>query len=255
MLSNNKIKLIKSLEFKKFRKHHQAFVVEGEKMVCELLESNYPIQELFVTNDFFYKYQNLIEKRTQATLVSPEELKKASQLQTANQALAMVGMQTTTNQTIPENKLYLALDNVQDPGNLGTIIRTALWFGIDTVFCSPNTVDVYNPKVIQATMGAVFKVQVVYIELKTLMQQAREINLPLIGTQLHGTNIYTSQLPVNGIIVLGNESKGLSDHLTQMLDISLKIPAFPEQSAQMESLNVSVAAALVCAEFRRRPMQ
>jgi TrmH family RNA methyltransferase len=252
MLTNNKIKLIKSLEFKKFRKQYQAFVVEGEKMLLELLESNYTIQELYVTEAFFQKYQHTHPKLEQALLLSEAELKKASQLQTATHGLAVVEMNQNQEINLNPKDLYLALDNIQDPGNLGTLIRTALWFGVETIFCSPDTVDVYNPKVIQATMGAVFKIQVIYSDLNVLVQQARIAKLPLMGTQLNGNNIYTSQVPKNGIIFMGNESKGLSDELAEMLDLSLKIPAFPEQSNRMESLNVSVAAALVLAEFRRQ---
>jgi TrmH family RNA methyltransferase len=252
MLSNTKIKFIKSLELKKYRKQQACYVVEGEKMVLELLQSKYPLLELYITDAFFEKHRALIPAQPAAVRVDEKSLKKASQLQTATQALALVAINDTEISLPKTDELVLALDHIQDPGNLGTIIRSALWFGVKTIYCSNDTVDVYNPKVVQATMGALFRVNVVYTDLDRLIKEAKKQNLPLIGTQLNGTNLYQEKLPKGGILLMGNESKGLSENLSQHLDYSLLIPSFPAENRQMESLNVSVATALVLAEFRRR---
>lgn len=252
MLSNTKIKFIKSLELKKYRKQHACYVVEGEKMVLELLQSKYPLLELYITDAFQEKHRTLIPSQPVAVRVDEKSLKKASYLQTATQALALVAIKDAEISLPKADELVLALDHIQDPGNLGTIIRSALWFGVKTIYCSNDTVDVYNPKVVQATMGALFRVNVVYTDLDMLIEEAKKQNLPLIGTQLNGTNLYQEQLPEGGILLMGNESKGLSENLSKHLDYSLLIPSFPAETRQMESLNVSVATALVLAEFRRR---
>ncbi|PKP08725.1 MAG: RNA methyltransferase [Bacteroidetes bacterium HGW-Bacteroidetes-4] len=252
MLTNNKIKFIKSLEHKKYRKQHACYVVEGEKMVLELLQSKYSLLELYITDAFMQKHPALIPTQPVPVKVDEKTLKKASHLQTATQALALVAIKDGEILLPKANELALALDHIQDPGNLGTIIRSALWFGIKTIYCSIDTVDVYNPKVVQATMGALFRVNVVYTDLDRLIEQAKKEHLPLIGTRLDGTNLYQEKLPNGGIILMGNESKGLSVNLSQHLDFSLLIPSFPAETRQMESLNVSVATALVLAEFRRQ---
>jgi TrmH family RNA methyltransferase len=252
MLSNTKIKFIKSLELKKYRKQQACYVVEGEKMVLELLQSKHPLLELYITDAFMQKHHALVPSQPVPEMVDEKTLKKASHLQTATQAMALVAIQDAPTSFPKANELVLALDHIQDPGNLGTIIRSALWFGVKTIYCSNNTVDVYNPKVVQATMGALFRVNVVYTDLERLIEEAKKQQLPLIGTRLDGANLYQQKLPKGGIILMGNESKGLSENLSQHLDYSLLIPSFPAENRQMESLNVSVATALVLAEFRRR---
>lgn len=252
MLSNNKIKFIKALELKKYRKQHTCYVVEGEKMVVELLKSKHSVMELYVTEAFQQKHPALIPSHPVPVRVDEKTLKKVSQLQTASQALAVVAIENAEISLPKANELVLALDHIQDPGNLGAIIRSALWFGVKTIYCSSNTVDVYNPKVVQATMGALFRVNVVYTDLAVLIEEAKKQHVALIGTHLKGTNIYEEKLPKGGMILMGNESQGLSENLSKHLDYSLLIPSFPSETRQMESLNVSVATALVLAEFRRR---
>lgn len=255
MLTNNKIKYIKSLEHKKYRKQHQVFVVEGEKMVLELLNSQYIIHELFVSQSFLEKHQAMVPANFAPIVVSETELKKASFLQTATQALAIAGIKSQTFNKPQTEELVLGLDHIQDPGNLGTIIRTALWFGVKKIFCSPDTVDVYNPKVIQSTMGAIFHVDLYYTELESLIHAYKQAQIPIYGTLLQGKNLYAKNLTKGGLLLMGNESKGLSEKLSQQVDQALLIPPFPAESEQMESLNVSIATALVLAEFRRQTLK
>lgn len=249
MLSKNKIKLIKSLEQKKFRLKHNCFIIEGEKMIQELLVSKFKIIELFHTPEFNITHQDIDN-----TIISEQELKKISLLKTANKALAIVELPKATKyNTI--NGLNLVLDNVQDPGNLGTIIRTANWFGIKRIFCSTETADLYNPKVVQSTMGALFRTNVYYCNVEQLINTAKLQNIPIYGTLLSGSNIYEQNLSNTGLIVLGNESKGISPKIEKLVDHKIKIPNYSTDSEFMESLNVGVANAIVLAEFKRQLSQ
>lgn len=251
MLTNNKIKLIKSLDKKRSRLESGCFVVEGEKMVRELLQSRFETIEVFAVQPYIDELPSTLTRKTEISAISERDLERISHMKTPNKVLALAKL--PDSQPIPDlNGLNIALDNVQDPGNLGTIIRTAAWFGIGNVFCSTDTVDVYNPKVVQSTMGAVFKVNVNYCDLTELASTARKANVPLFGTSLDGQNLYDTNLPKNAIIVMGNESKGLSAEVSALMDNNLKIPSYAPPTADMESLNVSVATAIVCAEFRRR---
>ncbi len=252
MLSKNKIKLIRSLDQKKHRKEHNLFIVEGEKMVNELLTSSLSIREIYATRVY---YEKIIKKQSlEINQVTEKELGQISQLKTPNQTLALVEIPNiSTNECNTQKGLYLVLDNVQDPGNLGTIIRTANWFGVSTIFCSPDTVDAYNSKVVQATMGAIFTTQVVYTDLTEIFKNAKKHYTPIYGTSLKGENLYKKTLSENALIVMGNESKGISENTYLHIDEKILIPTFVEENVNViESLNVGIATSIVLSEFRRQ---
>ena len=253
MLTNNKIKLIKSLDRKKSRTESGCFLVEGEKMVRELLQSRFETVEVFAVQPYIDELPATLKRKTEITAVSERDLERISFLKSPNKAVALAKLPDSQNiDSTDLTGLNIALDNIQDPGNLGTIIRTAAWFGIRNVFCSTETVDVYNPKVIQSTMGAIFKVNITYCDLATLAATARKAGIPMFGTRLDGENLYAAKLPKDAIVVMGNESKGLSAEISALMDSNLKIPSYAPPTADMESLNVAVATAIVCAEFRRQ---
>lgn len=248
MISQNKIKFIKSLEQKKYRKKQGCFVVEGEKMVTELLNSDYTIREIYSTPDFQAK---TIKNGITETIIDDKTLNKISQLKTPNKVLAVVELPNPPLLPTQPDDIVLLLDDIQDPGNLGTIIRTAAWYGIKHIVCSTNTVDVYNPKVVQATMGAMFHLQVLYAELSDFLEK-KDKKISTFGATLDGNNLYTQKLPTNAFIVMGNESKGISAEIQAKLDETIKLPPFPIDNYNVESLNVSIATALICGEFRRQ---
>jgi RNA methyltransferase, TrmH family len=240
MLSKNQIKLITSLKQKKYRLQHQLFVAEGRKTIFELLHSNLQLQQLYTTTLEFDVSDDL------QTEISENELKKISFLKNPNTALAV--FKTPKAQSINFNTLVVALDDVRDPGNLGTIIRLCDWFGIKDLVCSLDTVDCYNPKVIQATMGSITRVNVSYASLKeTLATQ----NVEKFGAFMNGDNVYDMELPSSGILVLGNEANGISKELESIITKSITIPRFGDVKAT-ESLNVATATAILLSEFKRR---
>lgn len=252
MLSKTKIKLIQSLNRKKGRDETGLFLVEGNKMVDEALSSNYNIVTLVCTPEFLKEHPQANKKAKEIIETDKESIQRASLLQNPQEAIAVV--QKQANQAIqinPEAKLYLALDFVQDPGNLGTIIRIADWFGIDTIICSENTVDVFNPKVVQATMGAIFRVNCLYTNLVSFLEQSAQ-QVPVYGTFMDGSNLYTEKLTSNGIIVMGNEGNGISDLVGQLVSKKISIPTFSTQENKSESLNVAIATAICCSEFKRK---
>ena len=240
MLSKNQIKLITSLQQKKQRFANQLFFAEGIKVIQELVESNFELVHLYTT-------QNDFEEVSQAkkTLISENELKKISALATQNSCLAVFRIQA--DKKIIESGLILALDSIRDPGNLGTILRLCDWFGIDQIVCSKDAVDIYNPKVVQATMGSIARVNVNYIDLENFIGQTQ---LPVFGTFMQGNIIYKTDLPQEGIIVMGNEANGISPELEKLIKNRLTIPRFGSLQ-KTESLNVATATAIVLSEFRR----
>ena len=252
MLSINKIKHVKSLELKKHRINTKCFVVEGEKMVLELINSKLNTIELFATDDFLSNNLQILKKANTVTTVTTKDLKKISSLKTPNQALAIAEIPSPKIENNSFSSLNIALDSIQDPGNLGTIIRTANWFGVENIFCSKNTVDAYNPKVIQATMGAIFRTNIFYTNLPELINTAKNSGQKIYGTLLDGKNIYDTQLCNNGLIIMGNESKGISEPIQNLIDNKILIPNYPININDMESLNVGIANAIVLAEFRRQ---
>lgn len=250
MLSKNKIKYIHSLELKKNRKEEGVFIAEGHKLVGDLL-GHFPCKLIVAL-------PNWLEKNPKVTAdeiieVTPDELSRASLLKTPQDVLAIFEQPHYEMPTdIMKHSLCLALDDIQDPGNLGTIIRLADWFGIENIFCSHGTVDVYNPKVIQATMGALARVKLHYCDLVKLITSVKDI--PIFGTFLDGNNIYGEDLSKNGLIIMGNEGNGVSKEVSKLINKKLYIPNYPTSRETSESLNVAIATAIVCAEFRRRSM-
>ena len=240
MLSKNQIKLITSLQQKKQRFVNQLFFAEGIKVIQELVESNFELVHLYTTqNDFEEVSQD------KKTIISANELKKISALATQNSCLGVFRIQA--DKKIIESGLILALDSIRDPGNLGTILRLCDWFGIDQIVCSKDAVDIYNPKVVQATMGSIARVNVNYIDLENFIGQTQ---LPVFGTFMQGSTIYKTDLPQEGIIVMGNEANGISLELEKLIQNRLTIPRFGSLQ-KTESLNVATATAIVLSEFRR----
>ncbi len=250
MLSKNKIKYIHSLELKKHRKEESTFLAEGNKLVSELLQA-FPCRLLLATREWLQSSPSFQAMET--IEVTKEELSKASLQKAPQDVLAVFEQpQYSFSADTLKNDLCLALDDVQDPGNLGTIVRIADWFGIKNIFCSAGTVDIYNPKTVQATMGAIARVKLHYTDLQELIRKASELNIPIFGTFLNGSNMYSQELASHGIIVMGNEGNGISPDISNYINKRLFIPNYPAGSVSSESLNVAVATAVICAEFRRR---
>jgi TrmH family RNA methyltransferase len=240
MVSKNQIKLISSLQQKKYRITHQLFFAEGVKVIQELLESNFELDHLYTTQNDFEAV--LFSKKT---LVHETDLKKISALATPNTCLAVFKM--PVEKKVKESGLIVALDSIRDPGNLGTILRLCDWFGVEQLLCSKETVDIYNPKVVQATMGSIARVNVSYVDLNEFIS---ETQLPVFGTFMDGLNIYKTSLPREGIIIMGNEANGISEELEKVIENRLSIPRFGEVQ-KTESLNVATATAIILSEFRR----
>ncbi|MCR5680623.1 MAG: RNA methyltransferase [Prevotella sp.] len=240
MISRNEIKFVRQLEQKKYRTREGLFVAEGPKVVGDLMDNGFIPRQIFATGCSF-------GDSSVNRLVSEDELRKMSFLQHPQQVLALFEIpQETTHSSSLDPELYLALDGIQNPGNMGTIIRVAHWFGISRIFCSADTVDAWSPKVVQATMGSIASVKVVYTDLVELLSQT---SLPVYGTLLDGSNIYAEELSPQGIIVMGNEGNGISDAVRCLVTKKLLIPAFHRGP---DSLNVAIATAITCSEFRRR---
>lgn len=250
MLSKAKIKWIRSLEQKKFRTEYGLFCVEGHRSVEELL----PLLNcrfLAATENWLQSHTKLPADDIQA--VAAEELQRLSRLQTPQDVLAVFEM-PTQRLSIEDlrGRLVLALDNVQDPGNLGTIIRIADWFGIEHLLCSKGTVDAFNPKTIQSCMGAIGRVKMHYL---SLTETLPTLNHPVYGTFLEGESLYAQNtLPQEAVIVMGNEGNGISPEVEALVTQKIHIPNFPLGRVCVESLNVSMATAIVCSEFRRRAL-
>lgn len=240
MVSKNQLKLITSLQQKKYRSVHRLFTAEGVKVIRELLAAEFTLHHLYITEPDFELVSD--EKKS---LVSVSELAKMSALSTANNCLAV--FEIPLPKPIVHQGLSVALDDVRDPGNLGTILRMCDWFGVEQLICSRETVDVYNPKVVQATMGSLARVQVHYVDLPEFLKQTA---LKVFGTFMDGENIYQQDLPKEGIIVLGNEANGISPAVESCVNQRISIPRFG-RFQQTESLNVASAAAIVLNEFYR----
>ncbi len=246
-LSKNKIKYIRSLKEKKFRHLNHTFVAEGAKLVTDLFASC-RCQLLAAVPEFLASFPEI--KADEVVEAGVSELSKATFLQTAPQVIAVFYQPDLSPKKVQlHGRLSLALDVVQDPGNVGTIIRIADWFGIDQILCSPDTADIYNPKTVQASMGAISRVRAFYGDLVTLLSGN---DVPVYGTFLDGTDIYQESLSSDGVIVLGSEGKGISSGTEKLINRKLFIPSYPVGRSRSESLNVAAAAAVVCAEFRRR---
>ncbi len=258
MLSKNKIKFINSLKKKKNRIKKGCFIAEGEKIISELLNnSTYQIIELFATDSFLSKLSDQQKAAIdELNRITEDELNKISDLKNPNKTLAVIKIpEYSLDPEEVKKSLCLVLDNINDPGNLGTIIRTADWFGINYIFCSEDSVDLYNPKVIQSTMGSFMRIKFFYKDLESLLHSYHDINgFQISGCYLHGENIYSAALQDKGFIILGSEAHGISDKLENYIHQKLYIPRFISHGKQQpsESLNISVATGIVCSEFRRK---
>lgn len=258
MISKAKQKLIHSLENKKGRRENGLFVAEGPKVVGDLL-SRSPVKLVVAIDEWIQTNKHDLGD-AEVISVTDDELRKASLLQHPQQVLALFELpkeKAETEDVISsilsddDEKLSLALDGVQDPGNLGTIIRVADWFGIEDIFCSENTVDAYSPKVIQATMGSIARVKVHYTNLEQLIHSLPN-EYPVYGTLLDGEDIYSQKLTRGGLIVMGNEGNGISPAIRPLVNHRLLIPNYPKERSTADSLNVAIATAITCAEFRRQ---
>ena len=251
MISKNQIKYIHQLELKKFRKQEGLFIAEGHKVVGDLLRAGFKPRHIFAVQDWITDNSSQLSVLdSQLSEVNLEELTRLSLLQHPQQVLALFPIPDEQIILSPKNALSILLDNVQDPGNLGTIIRIADWFGIDTIYCSLGTVDAWNPKVVQATMGSIARVHIKYVDPQLLFDSLPD-KFPVYGTFLDGDNIYTQQLSQQGIIVMGNEGNGISDAVRSRVTHKLLIPDF-HKGDTADSLNVAIATAITCSEFRRR---
>ncbi len=246
-ISANEIKRVRSLSDKKFRDRYGLFCVEGEKMVDEALRSGFDVETVYRKDE-----------------IGEEQMSRISSLSSPSPTLAVVRKPQDINlssdaalsSALGRSGLYLVLDTIRDPGNLGTILRVADWFGIDAVFAAPDTVDVFNPKVVQATMGAIFRVKFHYAEIPALCRAAVSAGGNVYGTFLDGSDMYVKQLNTGkdspSVIVIGNESNGISDEVAGLVSDRLYIPPYPKDDTGSESLNAAVATAITVAEFRRR---
>ena len=238
MITKADIKYIKSLQNKKERSLSKKFIIEGEKIVNEaLIYGSEVLEHIYATSNYIEQIE--VPTSISLTIITPQELEKISTLSTPNKAIGICKQQITIKR---KSNLILALDHIQDPGNLGTIIRLADWFGISEIICSENTVDCYNPKVIQSTMGAIFRVNVSY---QNLVDYLEKTSLPIYGALLNGENVFTTQFNEKGIILLGNEGNGISEILKQFITNKITIPKYGEA----ESLNVAMAASIIVGAY------
>ncbi len=244
-MTKAEIQLVRALADKRGRTQHGLFVAEGEKLIGELRASHLRIRKIFALEGVF--------EGPEVEPVSPRDMERLSQLKTANNSLALVEIPRHDLGTVhADEELVLALDEVQNPGNLGTIVRLADWFGIGDIVCSSGTADCFNPKVVQATMGAILRVRVHYTDLPRFLAEAAGRGTPVYGTFLEGDNIYDAPLTRGGIVVMGNEGRGVTPETARTVTRKLFIPPFPADRHGSESLNVAIATGIVCAEFRRR---
>jgi TrmH family RNA methyltransferase len=256
MISKNRLKYVRSLEMKKYRKADGVFVAEGHKLVGDLLDV-FECSYLAGTAEWLSAHEVWVERQRKRGVevdeVTEEELKRVSFQETPQQVLAVFRQpvyEVNVNEVV-QKQLCLVLDDVQNPGNLGTIVRLADWFGIEHIFCSKGCADIYNPKTVQATMGGIARVQVHYVDLPDMLR-GLDKDIPVYGTFLDGENLYKKDLENRGLIVMGNEGKGVSPAVEAFVTERLYIPNYPAGRETSESLNVAIATAIVCAEFRRR---
>lgn len=251
MISKSLLSLVHSLQQKKFRLREGLFVAEGPKVVGDMM-GRYSLHTVIATSEWLSLHRSSLPD-CPVFEVSPDELRRASLLQHPQQVIALMRLPDSGTSVPKASALSIVLDAVQDPGNMGTIIRLADWFGIDSIYCSPSTADAYNPKVVQAAMGSLGRVAIVYTDLLSMLRSVGS-ELPVYGLTLDGDNIYSAQLTGNGLIVMGNEGNGISPSVSDMLSRRLLIPSFHSTSTtgSAESLNVAVATAIACSEFRRR---
>ena len=246
-MTKQEIQFVRSLADKRTRDQESLFIAEGDKLIGEIIASGLKVRNIYALEGHL---------AGNAELISAKEMERISQLKTAASSLAVVEQpRHKTPFTAPSYRLSIALDGVQNPGNLGTIIRLADWFGVEDIYCSMDTADCFNPKVVQATMGAILRVKVHYLPLADFLARTAKEGTPIYGTMLDGENIYSTQLSNNGVIVMGNEGKGVSEACAKSFSHKLLIPSYPPERQGSESLNVAMATGIVCAEFRRQTMK
>ncbi|MCK9220028.1 MAG: RNA methyltransferase [Bacteroidales bacterium] len=258
MLSQSQIKQITALQVRKYREELGLFMAEGEKLVLDLIRSEFKVAAIYASSSWIIDHLAIIrEKEIPAIETLPREMERISALSTPSPVLAVVkkpesgSLISISAFCQPSSGLSLALDNIRDPGNFGTIIRIADWFGIKRIWCSENTVDLYNPKVVQATMGSIARVEVMYEELDQVFARLNG-QFPVFGAYLEGENVFTAELPSSGIILIGNESRGISPQLETWVTRKVFIPSFGDKNhGKAESLNASIATAILCSEFLR----
>ena len=252
MLSKQVTKIIQNLEKKKFREKYQIFKVEGEKLVDELLRSSFKIHSIFAYTNWIEKNQKRLHG-LKVEEVDTHEMSQLSNFQSLPEVIALVHIPTSDYQKSKiQEELSIVLNGIQDPGNLGTILRVADWFGIHHVFCDSDCAGVYNSKCVQASMGAIFRVKTYYPDLPALFQEMQQPDFPIYGTFLDGQNIYTTPLHTKGFIIMGNEGKGISTTIEPFINHKLTIPSFAQNEYATESLNVGVATGIILSEFKRR---
>ncbi|PID94150.1 MAG: RNA methyltransferase [Bacteroidetes bacterium] len=251
MLTKNQLKLLRALRHKKYRDQHRLFLAEGIKVVQDLMDASFPIEEIFATTTWIEKHAQTIHQ-IPLNCVTEKELQQISTLKTPHQVVATCPLkQAVKKEVLPllvKQQITLYLDAIRDPGNLGTIIRTANWFGITHLFCSPDTVDQYNPKVVQATMGALAGVNLTYITAEELFSKHPK-EVPIYGMSLTGTAIHTIQPPQNGILIIGSESHGISEEINKWVTHQITIPSATPGKTQAESLNAAIAASIALYHF------
>ncbi len=252
MISKQKIELVRSLANKKGREETGLFVAEGEKIVFDLLKTRLRLSAFYYTIDAT-SIPPGIPSMVQCNQLTSKEMERISAFKKPSSVLALFEIPSYPD-VEPSffEGLTLFLDGIQDPGNLGTIVRTADWFGISNIYCSPECADIYNPKCVQSTMGALARVRLHYTELTVLTRKAVDLHIPVYGTFMEGENLFKASLAPCAIIIMGSEGKGISSDLVSLVTKKISIPASPEGNKELESLNVAVSAAIVCAEFRRR---
>jgi TrmH family RNA methyltransferase len=246
MFSKNKAKFIKSLQIKKFRTEYKQFLVEGAKSILELINSDYVINELLVTENFQKEYASALYKRNiKPTIITENELSNISSFSSNNSALAVVSMKENKSLSVKNNEWGIILDDIKDPGNMGTIIRIADWYGIHKIICSETTADYYNPKVISSSMGSFTRVEIFYSNIETFLSS---VTLPVYAADLEGKDVHHYSFSSGGYLVMGNESEGLSSGIKKYITEKIHIPRY----GQAESLNVAIATAILCDNIKRK---
>lgn len=252
MLSKQETKIVQNLEKKKFREKYNLFKIEGDKLVSELLRSHLKTHSVIAYPDWLEQNKKALSN-VKVIETDQREMSSISNFQSVPEVLALAEIPVYEYDPAEiSQSLSLILNGIQDPGNLGTILRVADWFGIRNVFCDNDCAGAYNPKCVQASMGAIFRVKVFYVDLISLLEKQKGGELPVFGTFLDGENIYTSGLSQKGFIVMGNEGKGISEEIKRLTDYKLTIPGFSGNEESTESLNVGVATGIILSEFRRR---
>ncbi|HNX06895.1 MAG TPA: RNA methyltransferase [Bacteroidales bacterium] len=251
MLTKNTIKYVKSLCEKKFRTLHGSFIAEGPKIVGDIAGSTLKIEKIFATQEWIEKNEALAEKSDEILIITAKELSAISQLTTPNQVLATVKMPSPVFQaSMAAQTLIITLDNIRDPGNLGTIIRIADWFGYNNILCSETSVDAYNPKCVQSTMGSIARVNIYYENLIDVLKDCPGTT-HIFGAFLNGENIYDINPEPHGFLIIGNEANGIQPEVAKLVTRQISIPAAHQAGSHAESLNASAATAILCSEFFR----